>query len=253
MNTLIRKRISSLLLGMGLIALSGMAGADDLVATGGDSALEPAASTTFNITLVAVHESNADQNNTCNIDPDPNTSTPFHVVASVTSSDPGVASVAPDSLDFEYCGQTLPIEITAGATCGTATISVVYDAEASKLRYPSAGPQKVTVSDSTILVTVQGESCGGGGGNTICAQPAAPAWAAAILQANGIKPKLGRPNLISEVAQHMTEGATFDGVAKSDQAAYSQAVYDYLKARVNLNKTTGPADAARPGWSCSTF
>lgn len=52
------------------------------------------------------------------------------------------------------------------------------------------------------------------------ADPAAPAWANAILRANGIKNKTTIQNTISSVAKHMTNGAMFDGIVKNAHPAY---------------------------------
>jgi hypothetical protein len=57
----------------------------------------------------------------------------------------------------------------------------------------------------------------------------------------------------------MLQGAAFpsgsDVVAK-DQAAYSTAVWEYMKAQnlannYKLNLSNGPAQVARPGWECA--
>jgi hypothetical protein len=78
----------------------------------------------------------------------------------------------------------------------------------------------------------------------VCATPAAPAWAAHILKANGQplqyaaapaaghgKGKGGPPavNLVASVAQAMSPGTDFAGVSKDNQAAYGDAVRVYLE------------------------
>jgi hypothetical protein len=92
-----------------------------------------------------------------------------------------------------------------------------------------------------------------------CAHPAAPAWAAAILQANGIKgSNKGYSTLISSVAHAMVQGAAFPSgssfIAKDDPN-YPGAVYTYMLAQnqalnLKLNLAKGPDKAVRPGWEC---
>jgi hypothetical protein len=174
--------------------------------------------------------------------------------ASVTSANTGVATVSPSVIDFTNCGQSRNITIT-GVACGsTTTVTVAY------LDSRNAGGGNAVFSDGTIAVTVNG--CGGPPtGIDTCAAPAAPAWAAAILQANGIKgSNKAYSNLISSVAHAMLQGAAFPSgtmvVSKADQANYSAAVYAYMLANkpASLNLSKGPADAKaiRPGWSCET-
>jgi hypothetical protein len=240
------RRIAILAVAMiGIIAgvVAATAGADDFQADDTTVDLAPAATQLVTVTLVAVDDTtNPNDNEGCNLQVHAGDNAHF-VDASVTSSDTSVATVDPDSLHFDDCGDTDSFTITAVA-CGTAQITVhAEDWQAER------GPNAV-FSDEVINVTVSGDCNGGGGDITSCAKPAAPAWAAAILKANGVKPKQA-DNLISLVAQHMTQGATFDGVAKSDQEAYAEAVYAFLQAKKS-GLTIGPAGAAKPGWVCTT-
>lgn len=83
------------------------------------------------------------------------------------------------------------------------------------------------------------------------ADPAAPAWAAAILQKSGYKPGAKQTtNLISQVAQHMTTMARFDGYAKSDHPSYENAVDAYLESITGKDLKTAQ-ESARPGWVCA--
>ena len=82
-------------------------------------------------------------------------------------------------------------------------------------------------STEFVYVTVTGDSV------TTCDNPAAPAWAAHILKAND-KPKKAaeRATYVSQVAKEMTTGATFIGVAKSEQEDYAKKVLAYLNPKL---------------------
>jgi hypothetical protein len=233
--------IASLLIA-GVLAASAVG--DDFVADPDAVTAAPAATVPVNVTLVAIIDNNGERKSghACNLENEQNPQGHF-VEASVTSNNEAVATVSPDTLNYTACDQTLQITITAVA-CGTATITISAEDWVAK-----GGPNAV-FSDETIRVTVTGD-CEGQPPVTACAQPAAPAWAAAILKANGIKPKQA-DNLISLVAQHMEQGATFDGIAKSEQGAYSQAVYEFLDDHTNLPLPKGPVESAKPGWICTT-
>jgi hypothetical protein len=169
------------------------------------------------------------------------------VTAGVTSDDEDVATTSVATLTFTDCDQTLSFTIIAGCTDGDALISI------DAIRWKAASGKNAVFSDDSFTVTVSGtaENCDDGGGSA-CAAPAAPAWAAAILKANNLKAKQAT-NLVSEVAKMMGQGATFNGVAKSNQEEYAQAVYNYLDVHGRLSQTSGPGDAARPGWICTNL
>jgi hypothetical protein len=241
------------------LGMSSIAGADDITPDSPTAAVTSFSHpVSMNVTLVAVNDPNWNGDNQpgtlCNIR---TSSGAQYVKAAVTSSDTGIATVSPAELDFTDCGQSFPITIT-GIGCGSATINInVFDTK-------TAAPPHVTFSDASIAVTVSDPSCNGGGGGGIgeCAQPAAPAWAAAILQKNGVKPgSKASTNLISQVAHTMLKGASFpdyrvghnpavDQVDKTDQGAYADSVWAYLKTLTNSVNTYGPDAAARPGWEC---
>jgi hypothetical protein len=222
----------------GLMLLSTAAFADDFVASEISSTGELAvdATRTATITLVATDDG---PGKGCNIK-----NAQQYVVAAVTSSNTGVATVSPAEWEFNDCGESFVLTITAVA-CGSATVTISKDSSKTQ-----AG-KNARFSDETLSVTVAGDCHNGGGDPTVCAEPAAPAWAAAILKANNIKAKQAT-NLISEVAKMMTQGATFDGVAKSDQAEYAAKVYTYLDGRTGgLPVTNNYGQAIRPGWVCT--
>lgn len=205
---------------------------------------------TVSITLVATDDPtwNGD-----NADPSPGycnlRGSGQYVTASVASSDTNAATVSPATLTFNDCGESHDVTIT-GAVCGTATITVHDTNDVS------AGGTHARFSDAVITADA-GPCDGGGGGITTCAQPAAPAWAAAILKANGIKPgSKTSSNLISQVAKRMGNGASFPNgsggwIAKSDQAAYAAAVDAYLGTLTTLTKHWNADGVARPGWDCN--
>ena len=183
-----------------------------------------------------------------------------HVDASVTSSDPAVAAVNPASLTFSGCGdangQNVAITLTPDLCLPkTATITI-----AESGRGPG-NSVKGEFSTETINVSVAASTpldptCtggGGGGGSQLCAEPAAPAWAAALLKASNMKGKQAKEtnNYISSVAHHMTNGAVFDGVAKSDPD-YPASVRSYMVNTLGLSTLADveAARAIRPGWTC---
>jgi hypothetical protein len=238
-------------LGLTLGAAS-VAGADDFTASQSTVTVAPAVSTTVGITLVAVDgEWTGDHG--CDLK-NPQNDQGHFVTASVTSGDTNVATVSPDSLRFTDCGTPQNIVITS-VNCGDTTVSIAYDADRS-----AGGPHAV-FSDTSIAVHVTG--CNNGPPTTLgtCAHPAAPAWAAAILQANGVKgSNKGYSTLISSVAHAMVQGAAFPSgstfIAKDDPG-YPGAVYAYMLAQntalnLKLNLSKGPAQATRPGWECQT-
>jgi hypothetical protein len=246
------------------LGVASLAGADELTASETAVAVAPQASTTVGITLVAADDVGWNGDDTlkrfCNLKNGFNE--PGHFLqASVTSSNTAAATVSPSVIDFTNCGQTRTITITSAvdAVCGsTSTITVAY------LDSRNAGGSNAVFSEDTITVTVTCDPGGPVTGINTCGAPAAPAWAAAILQANGIKgSNKAYSTLISSVAHAMVQGAAFPTgdpvtpfVSKADQDAYSAAVYAYMRANkpVSLKLDKGPADAKliRPGWVCET-
>lgn len=169
--------------------------------------------------------------------------------------DPDVVSVAFLSGDnvFNDCDEELTVTVTAGAAVGSTTVSFVGDPTTASdphitFSYDEAAFNVNVIEDTTPPPVV----CD--------ADPAAPAWANAILRAYGIKNKTDVKNTISAVAGHMGPGAMFDGIEKNNhfEHAYEGAVYAYMaKAKANGGLgLTLPEDAdwsliVRPGWECS--
>jgi hypothetical protein len=223
-----------------------VAGADDLSPSTESVTVAPVASMPVTITLVATSgEWGGDHG--CDLKNGQNTQGHF-LTASVTSGDTSIATVDTSVISFTDCGQTANFNIT-GVACGDTAVSVAY------LDSRNAGGRNAVFSDASIAVHVSG--CGTPPtGIDGCANPAAPAWAAAILQGNGIKgSNKAYSTTISSVAHAMLKGAAFPSgttvVSKADQGAYSAAVWAYMKAlNPTLNLAKGPALVARPGWEC---
>jgi hypothetical protein len=246
--------VSALIGVLGLtLGMASAAGADDFTASQSTVTVAPSVSTTVAVSLVAVKgEWMGDHG--CDLK-NPQNDQGHFVTASVTSGDTNVATVSPSSLRFTDCGAPQNIVITS-VNCGDTAVSIAYDADRS------AGGSNAVFTDTSIAVHVTGCDAGGVTSIGTCAQPAAPAWAAAILQANGVKgSNKGYSTLITSVAHAMVQGAAFPSgttvVSKTDQAAYSAAVYAYMQAQnqaqnLKLNLAKGPDQAARPGWECQT-
>ena len=194
----------------------------------------------------------------CNVG---NTNDSLSVTAEISSSDPAV-TVSPTTMTFGGCGstlsQTLSIKVTTGLCNVSGTVSITETSVS-----PNHHAVKGAFNTETIQVTAAGSnptdpSCGGPGPNPgTCSEPAAPAWAAALLKASNLKPKPNGPNYVSLVAQHMTQGAMFDGVPKSDQGpgsgdTYPIAVRNYMVNTLGLAglATVDSARLIRPGWDC---
>jgi hypothetical protein len=163
------------------------------------------------------------------------------VTLTATSSDPNVAVLTngPD-YTFDTCDDLLTVSVAATGV-GTAQILFAVTDSATSAD-PSGAVWSTAEADFQVNVAP-------GGGSTGCdADPAAPAWAAAILQKNGYKAGAKQTtNLISRIAGEMQQRADFNGVQKSDHPAYESAVLDRLKVLTgNANLVLG----SRPGWTC---
>lgn len=169
---------------------------------------------------------------------------PHQLTVRATSSDPAVADLANGpTYTFGSCDDVIDVTVVATGL-GSATINFTVDssntANDPKLMWNTAE------ADFVVNVTE------GGSGGTVCdADPAAPAWAAAILKASGLKPGAKETtNLISTIAREMTQHADFAGLQKSNHPAYEDAVRDRLDALTTKPIIADAASAARPGWTC---
>jgi hypothetical protein len=246
------RALVGLCLAVGLVgSMTGLAAADDITS----DAVEPVVATsTVNVWVVSVDEDEPGDpaQNQCNIG---NGSDNLSMTATVLSSDPAVATVSPGSLTFETCGANAAQAVTI--TCvsdGGATVTIALQSVD-----PNDNAVKGVFNTETITVACTGGG-GGGTGVTTCTEPAAPAWAAALLKATPLKAKAkDLANHISQVAGHMTNGAVFDGVPKSDQGdgtgdEYPIAVRQYMIDELGLATLASveAARALRPGWTCTT-
>jgi len=180
----------------------------------------------------------------CNIPGSASNPHQLQVVAS--SSVPAVASVAfaNDDDTFNTCSDVLTVSVTP-LTAGTTTVSFIAGPNTST---PGDWHVAWSFAEATFDVVVTATSTPGG---TACdVDPAAPAWAVAILQANGIKNKTVQQNTIASVAHAMGTGATFAGVVKNAHPAYENAVWSYLSG-LGLAVPKGPTQVNRPGWICT--
>lgn len=145
---------------------------------------------------------------------------------------------------FDNCSDTPTVTVRA---TGLGEADILFDVTSSASSGDPSGPVWPT-TPANFHVTV---TEGGGTTSTGCdADPAAPAWAAAILQKSGYKPGAKQTtNLISQIAGEMQQRADFAGIMKSAHPYYENAVHDRLQ--VITGKTLASASsAARPGWTC---
>jgi hypothetical protein len=261
----IRNRLKCLgaaaaVLGM-LCSMTSVANADDFSVDSTDAAavavMAPSDTAVIKVELVAADdpEWGGDSRNECNLRA---ASGAHNVFASITSSNEDVATVEPASIEFTDCGVPVEVTITTHTCNGTANIGIALDSS------KSPAPTHVEFNETSVPVTVnQGTSCdGNGGGITTCAQPAAPAWAAAIMQKNSIKPGSKTwSSLMTQVAQAMLPGASFPNPGadhpayKVHQDDYAGAVLRFLEGQLDPEKTNFPkplSEVARPGWVCLT-
>lgn len=261
-----RNRMKLLGAGLGVLGmittLAGVAGADDFTSNASNPV---ASSTTVKVWVVATQDVvNGDvDHKACNIGSANNH--PF-VTASITSSDTSVAEVNPGSMTFSGCGdansQDLTITVHPDLCLPKSATILIAESDRGPGNSVKGVFNTETINVQLAALNASDPLCGGGGGGgggtTLCSEPAAPAWAAALLKASsGLKPKQAKdaPNYISEVAQHMTNGAVFEGITKSDQGganAYANAVRSWMMLQHPdlALATVSSAKLIRPGWDC---
>lgn len=168
-----------------------------------------------------------------------------YIGLAASTSTPGIVDVSWLNGDaiFNDCLETLTVVVTPLAV-GSTTVSFAID-EANTSNDPH---MTFSLAEATFDVNVTAGSQG-----SVCdADPAAPAWAAAILQKNGYKPKASSfSNYVSQVAQHMGNGATFEGYAKNAHPQYENSVHDWMQSRFGISLPYSAAQSARPGWVCT--
>jgi hypothetical protein len=176
---------------------------------------------------------------------------PHQLAMAASSSNAGIVAVSFLNNDnvFDNCDEVLTVNVT-GLVAGSTTVTFVGTPDTSNDPHITFSYGEATFDVTVTAVTTPPP--------VVCdADPAAPAWANAILKANGIKNKTTMQNTISSVAHHMTQGAKFDGVAKSVHPAYENAVYNYMTAAtpggLGLTLPLNAQQSARPGWECSSL
>lgn len=176
--------------------------------------------------------------------------TPHFVTIGVNVVDTTVATASfggSPTATFDSCTDTATVTVHPVAAGST---NVTFSQVASDL---ANDPSMVFNYDQAAFTVNVGTSITPPPPTGCDADPAAPAWAAAILQANGIKP--GSPagkNLISQVAHNMGNGATFNGIVKNSHTGYEDAVYTFLQGIAGKPLPVNAEGAARPGWECQT-
>lgn len=155
-------------------------------------------------------------------------------VASVTLSDDGV---------FDACTDHVTATVQA---LGVGTTAVTFIIDGSRT---SNDPSLTFGLDETAFQVNVTEGTVTPPPPVGCdVDPAAPAWANAILQKAGIKSKAAT-NYVSTIAQEMGTGATFAGYAKNAHPEYENAVQARLQQLTGKTLPSAQA-AARPGWEC---
>lgn len=164
------------------------------------------------------------------------------VTASSTDTSVVVLTNGP-TYRFDLCTDTPTVAVQATGLGGADILFEVTDFASS----PGATVVFPTeAADFHVNVTENGSSTG-------CdADPAAPAWAAAILQKSGYKPGAKQTtNLISKIAGEMTQGADFAGIQKPVHPEYEDAVQARLEVLTGNANLASAQAAARPGWVCA--
>jgi hypothetical protein len=144
--------------------------------------------------------------------------------------------------------------VTGEVTVGDQTLTCVGPEAVAT--FDVAGQQSLTVCNQAMDMPPP----------EVCASPAAPAWAAHILKANGLSPQFpvasggpgkGKPasiNLVAATAHEMgseagAAGTDFAGISKDDRDAYGAAVRDFLEGLTGLDlelPSDWPPDECEP-------
>jgi len=191
-------------------------------------------------TLLHIRIDGAPDHPNCNIQ-----GAPQFVEVTGVSSDTNVAVLNNGpTYTFNTCDDFLSVGITATGL-GSATISFTVTDENT--------PNDPNLVWSTVEADFIVNVIEGSGPPTGCdADPAAPAWAAAILQKSGYKPGAKQTtNLISKIAGEMTQQARFAGFDKNDHPNYEDAVQARLEVLTGNPNLASAQASARPGWVCT--
>lgn len=160
----------------------------------------------------------------------------------------------PDGLRFDDCSDVRRVVVTPVAV-GTSQVSFTI----SDAKTPGDPRTSFDLGTATFdaVVNAADLSSSNGTGTKCDKNPAAPAWANALLQANGMRPRVSS-NYVRQVADRMAKRASFPDangvlVAKdADNRAYAKAVYAYMTGELGLSLPNGLDTVRRPGWVCTT-
>lgn len=166
---------------------------------------------------------------------------PHYVALLAHSGNTSVATVSlPADRQFDGCADSIVATVTAR---GIGSTNITFSIDQQNTSNDPNLTFSLVEASFTVNVTA-----GTTGGSRCDADPAAPAWAAAILKANGVKPgSAGFKNYISEVAGAMTKGAVFGTYVKNAHPQYENAVLTFLKGETG---NQGLVMGRKPGWTC---
>jgi hypothetical protein len=171
---------------------------------------------------------------------------PQYVDITAHSTDTGVVVLTNGpTYTFNLCTDTPTVAVQA---TGVGGADILFEVTGHQSSGGSNVYWPTTPADFHVNVTE------GAGPSTGCdADPAAPAWAAAILQKSGFKPGAKQTtNLISQIAGEMQTMADFNNIHKSSHPYYENAVHDRLET-ITGKTMASAALSARPGWICTTI
>ncbi len=189
-------------------------------------------------TTITMREDDSPDHPNCNIQG------AHDVTITATSSDTSVAVLANGpTYFFETCADVNVVQVQA---MGLGTAQITFQVTNANVPSDPHVTFDKDPADFNVNVTE------GSNPPTGCdADPAAPAWAAAILQKNGFKPGAKQTtNLISRIANEMTQMAMFAGWHKSEHPQYENAVHARLLVISGKALPYSAAQSARPGWVC---
>jgi hypothetical protein len=169
------------------------------------------------------------------------------VSLSATSTNTAIATVLlSNSGTFDACTDTITATVTSQSV-GDAVINFAVDDADTETNGDPHLNFLTSQADFEVHVTE-----GAGTPPVGCdADPAAPAWAAAILQKSGVKAySKDWNNAIAYVAHIMTNAAVYQGYAKNAHPDYENAVRNTLAAYLPHKTIVSAQAAARPGWTC---
>jgi hypothetical protein len=151
---------------------------------------------------------------------------------------------------IEDCADKVHVTVRALTLTVGQTAEVTFTGDEVTSKDPKLD---IAYDQAAFDVTLIAATDTGDDGSRCDADPAAPAWARALLKGNDLRAKVaGKPNYVSSVARHMGKGATFEGYAKSS-VSYPFLVENYLEGLLGSSLQYGPDDVRKPGWRCTAL